>query len=98
MIARPGTSPYNRRAILSDARHLGEWRSEERNVYSDYVSLYGKAPPAVTGVAIMTDSDDTGESASAFYGDIEFAIESSAIRAIRTPEFLRSPRPTGRRH
>lgn len=59
-------------AVESGAEHVGAWRSEERNVYRDYVSFYGKPPPPVSGVAIMTDSDDTGGNAIAFYGDIEF--------------------------
>jgi len=29
----------------------------------------------ISGVAIMTDSDDTGESATAWYGDITFSAE-----------------------
>jgi hypothetical protein len=87
-------SPYVGRftklvAIESGSRYLGKWRSEERNVYRDYVSFYGKAPPPVVGVAIMTDSDDTGESGVAFYGDIEFAIEPASIREIPTSQKLR---------
>ena len=34
--------------------------------------ILGKEPPIVTAVGIMTDSDDTKESALSFYGDIVF--------------------------
>ena len=38
----------------------------------DYKRIFGKEPPMITGVGIMTDSDDTKESTVSFYGDISF--------------------------
>jgi len=55
-----------------DAR-VGEWMAEERNVYEDYRRAFGKEPPRVSGVAIMTDTDNTQERAAAYYGDLMFA-------------------------
>jgi hypothetical protein len=49
---------------------LNEWVREERNLYEDYRLAFGEEPQRITGVAIMTDTDDTGESATAYYGDI----------------------------
>jgi len=46
--------------------------TEERNIYQDYPDVFGEAPPMISGVAIMTDSDNTGESAVSYYGDIIF--------------------------
>jgi hypothetical protein len=43
---------------------------EERNIYRDYVSYFGEDPPDVIAIAIMTDTDNTGEEAVAYYGDI----------------------------
>lgn len=60
-------------AVESGAEHAGGWRLEERDVAADYRKFFGAEPPLVSGVAIMTDSDDTGESAHAWYGDLEFA-------------------------
>jgi hypothetical protein len=59
-------------AIESGPEHVGGWRVEERDVYADYKRLYGSDPPVVVGVAIMTDTDDTGEAVRAWYGDLEF--------------------------
>ncbi len=59
-------------AVESGRTRVGEWIEEERDVYSDYVRAFGEDPPRVEGVALMTDTDNTGESATAFYGDIEF--------------------------
>lgn len=58
--------------VRSGAQALGTWVDEERNVYDDYRKAFGEAPPMIKGVAIMTDTDDTGESATAYYGDIVF--------------------------
>jgi len=60
-------------AVESGSQHVGVWRSEERNVYRDYMDLYGEVPAPIVAVAIMTDSDDTGDAVVAFYGDVEFA-------------------------
>jgi len=57
-------------AVESGEAKLNQWVSEERNVYEDYKRAFGKEPPMVSGVAIMTDTYNTGESATAYYGDI----------------------------
>ena len=58
--------------VESGETKLRQWVSEERNVFEDYEKAFGKKPPMITGVAIMTDTDNTGESATAYYGDIVF--------------------------
>jgi hypothetical protein len=49
---------------------VNQWANEERNVYEDYKKAFGEEPPMISGVAIMTDTDNAGESAIAYYGDI----------------------------
>ena len=46
------------------------WFVEERNVFDDYRAAFGSDPPPVVGIGLMTDSDNTGEKAVAYYGDI----------------------------
>jgi hypothetical protein len=69
-------NPYTDRAIMivveSGGEKLGQWVQEERNVYQDYKVAFGEEPPMISGVAVMTDTDNTGESAAAYYGDILF--------------------------
>lgn len=50
----------------------GEWQELVRNVREDYLRAFGEEPPPVKSIAVMTDSDNTGSSATAFYGDIAF--------------------------
>jgi Protein of unknown function (DUF3047) len=67
-------SPYAANSIMisveSGLPEAGKWLTEIRNVYEDYRRAFGEDPPEVGGIAIMTDSDDTGESAAANYGPI----------------------------
>lgn len=56
--------------VRSGAADLGRWVSESRNVLEDYRAAFGEEPPPIAGVAIMTDTDNTGERAVAWYGDI----------------------------
>ncbi|HJR76322.1 MAG TPA: DUF3047 domain-containing protein [Nitrospiraceae bacterium] len=58
--------------VRSGPADLGRWVEEERNVYEDYKKAFGEEPPMINGVAIMTDTDNTKESATAYYGDIQF--------------------------
>ena len=57
-------------AVESGNGKAGTWVREERNIYEDYRKLFGKEPPDLGAVAIMTDTDNTGEEAVAWYGDI----------------------------
>jgi hypothetical protein len=56
----------------SGADALGRWVEIERNVAEDYLAAFGESPPPVIGIAIATDTDNTGERAVAYYGDAEF--------------------------
>jgi hypothetical protein len=61
--------------VESGPESIGRWVDEERNVYQDYKQAFGGEPPRINGVAIMTDTDNTKERATAYYGDITFAKE-----------------------
>jgi hypothetical protein len=61
--------------VESGTEKAGQWLKETRNVYEDYKKAFGEEPPMISGVAIMTDTDNTGETATAYYGDIIFTGE-----------------------
>jgi hypothetical protein len=69
-------NPYTHRVMMfvveSGTTKLNQWVNEERNVYEDYKKAFGEEPPTISGIAIMTDTDNTGEEATAYYGDILF--------------------------
>ena len=57
-------------AVQSGPDRVGEWISEERDVAADYRRIFGEEPPLAGAVAIMTDTDNTGEAAVAYYDDL----------------------------
>jgi hypothetical protein len=61
--------------VQSGAENLNAWVEEERNIYEDYMKAFNEEPSMISGVAVMTDTDNTGESATAYYGDILFRKE-----------------------
>ena len=63
-------------AVQSGQSKSGQWIIESRNILKDYREAFGENPPDITGIAIMTDSDNTGGSATAYYGDIIFRQSS----------------------
>ena len=57
-------------AVESGPSLAGRWLQEERDILADYKQLFGEDPPKAGAVAMMTDTDNTGASAVAWYGDI----------------------------
>ena len=49
----------------------GEWIEEDVNILNDYRKAFGEDPPETAGIAIMSDSDNTGESSAAYIDYIE---------------------------
>ena len=67
--------PKNARMLaVRDKRDAsGRWATQKQNVAADFKDLYGFQPRFIDGIAIMTDTDNSGGSASASYGDIFFS-------------------------
>lgn len=72
IVSNPFTNRVKMIVVESGGGRLDQWVNEERNIYQDYLKAFGAEPPMISGVAIMTDTDNTGESATAYYGDIQF--------------------------
>ncbi len=68
------TNPYADRVkmivVESGSAKVGQWLRERRNIVDDYRAAFKKDPPPVSGIAVMTDTDNTGQSATAWYGNI----------------------------
>ena len=69
-------NPYSERVRMivleSGKEKVGRWVTESRNLVEDYRNAFGGDPPRISGVALMTDTDNTNESAVAYFGDIVF--------------------------
>jgi hypothetical protein len=62
--------------VESGPAKVGQWVQESRNVYHDYKQAFGEDPPMINGIAIMTDTDNTKERTTAYYGDIRFVQDT----------------------
>jgi hypothetical protein len=58
----------------------GQWITEERNVTRDFEALFGRAPNAVTGVAIMVDTDNTGATAVSWFADVVAFLDETRLK------------------
>ncbi len=72
IVPNPYTDRVKMIVIESGEEHIDTWIFETRNIAEDYRTAFGEEPPRISGIAIMTDSDNTGENATAWYGDIIF--------------------------
>jgi hypothetical protein len=86
----PGTvlaSPYTPRVRIivvdSGPEQVGRWRAVERDLEADFRTAFGEGAPPLTGVAIAVDTDNTGERASAWFGDI--VLKKRAVNATAAP-------------
>ena len=62
-------------AVESGNEKAGQWLTEERDLLADYRLLFGTDPQEAEAIAIMTDTDNTGGSADAWYGEISLSTE-----------------------
>lgn len=62
-------------AVRSADDPVSAWREEKRNVLLDLKQAFGEDIRYIDAVAIMTDTDNTGGSAAAYYADITFTPE-----------------------
>jgi hypothetical protein len=62
-------------AVQSGSNNIGQWHTEKRDLFIDYKNLFGSDPGPANAIAIMTDTDDTGENAMAWYGDITLSTD-----------------------
>ena len=74
-VPNPFTSNSCMIAVVSGPARAGQWLEEKRNLLEDYRKCFGEDPPKAGAVAIMTDTDNTGEKATAWYGPIRLLAE-----------------------
>jgi hypothetical protein len=61
--------------VESGPQGVGSWRSYQRNLVEDYQRAFGEPPGRILGFAVMTDTDNTGEKASALYGAMQLGCK-----------------------
>lgn len=73
----PFTSPYSDRVKVIPVRRgsaqAGKWLLEKRNHLEDFRKAFGEEPTEIDSAALMTDTDNTGSSVTAWYRSLRFA-------------------------
>lgn len=60
-------------ALQGGPSKVGEWVAEVRNVRDDFATLFGDTVTAVDGVALMSDGDNSGNDATAWFSQLGFS-------------------------
>jgi hypothetical protein len=69
-------NPYSDRVHMVALNGFGDspgvWVQHQRDVAADFQRYFGAAPAAIEAVGVMTDTDQNGSKASAWYTDLRF--------------------------
>jgi len=72
VLENPRTDRVRAIVVASGPEGVGQWRDYRRNVLEDYRAVFGEEPWDIVAVGVMTDADNTGQTARCQYGDITF--------------------------
>ena len=70
-MANPFTARARMIVLESGSGNAGQWVDEEIDIRGDYRTAFGASPPTIAGIAIMNDSDNTGERSVSYVDFIE---------------------------
>jgi Protein of unknown function (DUF3047) len=70
VITNPHTTTIKKIVVASGEKDLKKWMAFQRNVAEDYLAAFGKPPGRLIGIALMSDTDNTGTNVMAYYGDV----------------------------
>jgi hypothetical protein len=70
VITNPRTDRIRKLVVESGRGNLGKWLDYQRDIRADFIKAFGEEPGALTGIALMTDTDNTQSKATAWYGPV----------------------------
>jgi hypothetical protein len=74
-------SPYTEKAkiitLQRGKERVGTWQTEEVHILEDYRRVFGEDPPMAANLAVMNDSDNTGQGAVSYLDFIEVFRDGS---------------------
>jgi DUF3047 family protein len=73
VIPNPRTKRVQMIVASSGSAGVGTWQTLSRDVFADFRRAFGEDPGKVRAVGVLTDTDNTGEHAEAWYGDIRLS-------------------------
>lgn len=66
-------------AVESGSEHVGQWMSVVRDVRADFRALFGSFPKTIDGVALMSDGDNAGVDATAWFSRLTFSSNTQPL-------------------
>jgi hypothetical protein len=72
VIANPHTGRVQMIVVSGQPGDAGQWQSLRRNIVQDYEKVFHEPPGRITGYGLLTDTDNTGTTTRAWYGDMQF--------------------------
>jgi hypothetical protein len=72
IIDNPHTSRVKMIVVSGGAESTGKWLTLSRNVEQDFEHAFHEKPGKMTAYGLLTDTDNTGAKARAWYGDLRF--------------------------
>ena len=80
VIVNPRTDRIRKLVVQSGPARLNQWLDYERDIRADYEKAFGEAPGALLAIGIMTDTDNTRSSTTAWYGPVQLGAAPQAAR------------------
>ncbi|MBL8389879.1 MAG: DUF3047 domain-containing protein [Hydrogenophaga sp.] len=74
VIPNPYTGRIRQIVVESGTARLNQWVDFDRDVEADFRMAFGEAPGPMIGLGLMTDSNNSGASVSAWYGPLELTM------------------------
>jgi len=65
--------------VESGIESLTQWKAEERNLVADYKRCFGENPPDVIAIGLMSDTDNTGHDALAYFDDLRISRRTTNV-------------------
>lgn len=70
VLSSPRTDRIREIPLESGPERLGQWQDYQRDIRADFEKAFGEAPGALVEVGFMTDTDNTRQNTSAWYGPV----------------------------
>ena len=68
----PFTRLLRKVVLQSGPGAIGQWRLESRDVAADFKEAFGFDAPAITGISVGNDTDNTEDRVTTWFGDVGF--------------------------
>jgi hypothetical protein len=72
VIANPHTGRVQMIVVSGQPGDAGKWQILRRNIVQDYEKVFHETPGRITAYGLLTDTDNTGSTTRAWYGDVQF--------------------------